>query len=212
MKVLSIQSSASMDRSLTRQLSAQFIQSLAQKINFKLTTLDLVNDNPPFVTPEWIAGAFSRKRLTVTQKAALEKSDNYIQQVRHADLLIIGAPMYNYGMPAVLKAWIDQVARVNKTFSFDLSRGDEPIRPILSGKIAVVFTSSGEFDFQPGGSRSNHNHLVPHIKSCAHYLGVDTVKNFHQIGIEYQEFKDLRHEQSKARAFQQIPELVSKLI
>lgn len=212
MNVLSIQSSASMERSLTRRLTTQFMKTLAGKVGFQLTTLDLVIDHPPFVTPDWIAGAFSRESLSANQKAALEKSDNYIQQIKQADLLVIGAPMYNYGMPAVLKAWIDQIARVNLTFSFDLARGDQPIAPMLSGKKAVVFTSSGEFDFQSGGSRAAHNHLVPHLKSCAHYLGVDTSKDFYHIGIEYQEFKDQRHEQSKKQAFHQIPELVSKLV
>jgi FMN-dependent NADH-azoreductase len=123
----------------------------------------------------------------------------------------MGAPMYNYGMPASLKAWFDQVARVNKTFSFDLSRGDQPIEPILYGKQLVLFTSSGEFDFQNGGSRSEKNHLVPHIKACAHYLGVDPESDFYHIGIEYQEFKDQRHEDSKKQAFEAIPKVLEML-
>jgi FMN-dependent NADH-azoreductase len=164
------------------------------------------------MTPEWIAGAFAKTALTEQQQLALAKSDEYISQISAADLFVIGTPMYNYGMPAVLKAWFDQIARINKTFSFDLSRGDFPIEPILSGKKMIVFTSSGEFDFQHGGAREALNHLVPHIKSCAHYLGVNNETDFYHVGIEYQEFKDKRHERSKNEAFAGIANLVDEIL
>lgn len=175
--------------------------------NVEIEELDLVKCPPPFMTPEWIAGAFAKTALTQKQISALAKSDEYIRQIENADLVVIGTPMYNYGMPAVLKAWFDQVARINKTFSFDLSRGDFPIAPIISGKKMIVFTSSGEFDFQKGGAREAFDHLVPHIKSCAHYLGVSE-QDFYHVGIEYQEFKDERHEQSKKEAFACLPGLI----
>ncbi|WP_207515390.1 FMN-dependent NADH-azoreductase [Longitalea luteola] len=213
MKILNVQSSASMERSLTRKLSKDFLGRLQQKIdNPEIEELDLVKCPPPLMTPDWIAGAFSRTALTEEQRLALARSDEYIRQVSATDLIVIGTPMYNYGMPAALKAWFDQIARINETFSFDLSRGDFPIEPILTGKKLVVFTSSGEFDFQPGGIREAHNHLVPHIKSCAHYLGVDIEKDFYHIGIEYQEFKDQRHERSKSEAFAKIPRLIDRIL
>lgn len=213
MKILNVQSSASLERSLTRKLSDNFLASLKKHVSsVKIEDLDLVKNPPPFMTPDWIAGAFSNTTITEQQQAALVKSDEYISQVERTDLVVIGTPMYNYGMPATLKAWFDQVARINKTFSFDLSRGDFPIKPILSGKKLVVFTSSGEFDFQSGGVRSACNHLVPHIKSCAHYLGVDIERDFYHAGIEYQEFKDKRHEQSKNEAFADIQSLVDEIL
>lgn len=212
MKILSVQASASMEQSLTRRLSASFLDTLKMQLDkVEIRELDLVKCPPPFMTPEWIAGAFSKNGLTEQQRTALAKSDEYIMQIEETDLIVIGTPMYNYGMPAVLKAWFDQIARINKTFSFDLSRGDFPIEPILSGKKMVVFTSSGEFDFQKSGAREAFNHLVPHIKSCAHYLGVNNEKDFYHVGIEYQEFKDNRYERSKNEAFADIVNLVEKL-
>jgi FMN-dependent NADH-azoreductase len=213
MKILSVQSSASMERSLTRKLSARFLDILKRRVGqVEIEELDLVKCPPPFMTPEWIAGAFSKTTLTNQQRTALAKSDEYISQIEAADLIVIGTPMYNYGMPAVLKAWFDQIARINKTFSFDLSRGDFPIEPVLSGKKLLVFTSSGEFDFQKGGIREAFNHLVPHIKSCAHYLGVTNEKDFYHVGIEYQEFKDERHERSKNEAFANLANLVDEIL
>ncbi|HEX6430324.1 MAG TPA: NAD(P)H-dependent oxidoreductase [Niastella sp.] len=213
MKILNVQSSASMERSLTRKLSSSFLHSLKTRvIDVEVKELDLVKCPPPFMTPDWIAGAFAKTALTEQQSLALAKSDEYIRQISAADLIVIGTPMYNYGMPAVLKAWFDQIARINKTFSFDLSRGDFPIEPILSGKKMIVFTSSGEFDFQKGGAREAFNHLVPHIKSCAHYLGVNNETDFYHVGINYQEFKDKRHERSKNEAFAGIANLVDEIL
>jgi FMN-dependent NADH-azoreductase len=213
MKVLNVQASAGMERSLTRKLSASFLHMLTTRHeNIGIDELDLVKNPPPFMTPDWIAGAFSKTALTQQQISALAQSEEYIRQVIEADLIVIGTPMYNYGMPAVLKAWFDQVARINKTFSFDLSRGDFPIEPVLSGKKIIVFSSSGEFGFQKGGVREAHNHLVPHIKSCAHYLGVTNEQDFYHVGIEYQEFKDDRHERSKKEAFAAISELVAAFL
>lgn len=211
--ILNIQSSASMDRSLTRKLSNAFIETISKAHNrVKVETLDLVKSAPPFVSPEWISGAFSKTSISPSQASALSKSDEYILQIQKADLILIGAPMYNYGMPASLKAWFDQIALINKTFSFDLSRGDFPIEPILKGKVLVLMTSSGEFGFEQGGLRESASHLVPHIKACAHYLGVDAQKDFYHIGIEYQEFKDKRHEDSKRNAFNGIPKLVENIV
>ncbi len=213
MKILNVQASAGMERSLTRKLTAGFLQILTTRLpQVEITALDLVTCPPPFITPDWIAGAFSGMPLTEQQQTALAKSDEYISQVETADLIVVGTPMYNYGMPAVLKAWFDQIARINKTFSFDLSRGNFPIEPVLSGKKMLVFKDTGEFDFQKVGVREGMNHLVPHIKSCAHYLGVTYEKDFYHVGIEYQEFKDDRHEQSKNTAFAKLPTLVYEIL
>jgi FMN-dependent NADH-azoreductase len=116
--------------------------------------------------------------------------------------------MYNYGMPAVLKAWFDQVIRVDKTFTFDLKRGDFPLAPILSGKTMVLITSSGEFGFNIGGIREKMNHLGPHIEVASQYLGI---QNFYEIGSEYQEFRDERHINSLNQANVEIKKLVSTL-
>jgi FMN-dependent NADH-azoreductase len=181
------------------------------KIPVNIINRDLVLNPPPLMKPEWIAAAFKKEELTILEEEILAVSDQYISEIIKSDLIVIGAPMYNYGMPASLKAWFDQIARINKTFSFDLSRGDFPIKPILSGKKLVVFTSSGEFGFQKGEIREEYNHLLPHIKGCAHYLGVDLKKDLYHLGIEYQEFKDERYQKSKDMAFERIEELVHQI-
>ena len=111
-------------------------------------------------------------------------------------------------MPAALKAWFDQVVRINETFDFDLARGDFPLQPMLRRKQVLALTSCGEFGFQPGGVRQDSSHLVPHLKTLSKYLGAEGV---HHIGIEYQEFADERHERSICQAMAAIVPAIGRI-
>jgi hypothetical protein len=85
------------------------------------------------ITERRIAAVFtSAENLTASQKLEIALSDQLITEIEQSNLIVIGTPMYNYGMPTTLKAWFDQVIRVNRTFSFDLVRGDFPLEPILN--------------------------------------------------------------------------------
>ncbi len=209
--ILRIDVSARKERSLTRGLSRHFIDEwLKQRPSDKIVQRDIGLNPPPAVSEDWIGAAFTpEEKRTKAQQATLQLSDTLIDEIESADIILLAVPMYNYGMPSALKAWFDQIIRVNKTFTFDLARGDEPLEPILSGKHLVVLSSRGEFGFEPGGVREHRNHLDPHIRTCAKFLGaVDD----HLIAIEYQEFGDERHRQSVENAHRAIPKLVDHLI
>ncbi len=164
---------------------------------------------PPFITQDWIDAVFTpENKRTQTQCDVLSISDQLIAEVSSSDIILISSPMYNYGMPAQLKAWFDQIIRINKTFDFDLARGDFPLQPLLSGKILIIITSSGEFGFKNDGIRHNMNHLVPHLHTLSKYLGVEKI---YEIASEYQEFADERHIKSLENAFQKAEELVAEL-
>ena len=207
--ILRIDASARSERSLTRRLADAFVASWRQRLpDTQVIVRDVGRTPPPAVSEEWIAAAFAGENRTPEQRALLTLSDELIEEVESADLIVMSVPMYNYGMPAALKAWFDQVVRVDRTFSFDLSRGDQPLEPILSGKTLVVLTSCGEFGFKTGGINEHASHLLPHIRTCAKYLGTEVLEH---VGIEYQEFGDARHEASRAAAFSAIPDLVGRL-
>lgn len=169
-----------------------------------------VGMNPPdFITQDWIGAVFTpENKRTPAQKERLALSDKLIDEVSAADVILISSPMYNYGMPAQLKAWFDQIVRVNKTFDFDLSRGDFPLQPMLSGKKLIIVTSSGEFGFEKGGLREVSGHLAPHLRTLSKYLGADTM---YEIASEYQEFGDDRHRLSVANATNRAEKLASEL-
>jgi FMN-dependent NADH-azoreductase len=208
--ILHIDSSARKQRSISRALAMQFTDQWQVKYpTDKFIYRDIGSAPPNFISEKWIAAVFaSEETRTVEQDALLALSDILIQEITEAEILIISTPMYNYGMPASLKAWFDQVIRVNKTFTFDLSRGDFPIEPTMSGKTLVLLTSCGEFGFEIGGVREEMNHLSPHIRSASKYLGVDEQ---HEIWVEYQEFGDQRHTQSIDKANLAIPKVIKQV-
>lgn len=207
-KILRIDSSARTSRSLTRMLADTFIRTwLSKRPQDEITRRDVGINPPPFVSEEWIAAAFAKGRSR-EQEQLLALSDELIAEVAEAEFIVLAAPMYNYGMPASLKAWFDQVVRVDRTFTFDLARGDAPIEPVFSGKTLILFTSRGEFGFGPGWPNEGRDSLTPHVQTVSRYLGVETL---HHIGIEYQEFGDERFEASRKAAFAAIGPLVEKL-
>jgi len=203
--------STSAYNSISKSIAATFIEKWRNCNNEDKIIYRDVGVNPPdFISQDWIAAVFTPDDAkSDTQKALLSLSDTLISEVEQADIIVMSSSMYNYGMPAALKAWFDQVIRIHKTFSFDLARGDFPLEPIMSGKLLVLITSSGEFGFGIGGIREKMNHLGPHIETLSRYLGVET---FHEINAEYQEFNDQRHKNSVTHAHKAAEELALKLV
>jgi FMN-dependent NADH-azoreductase len=207
-RILRIDASARTERSLSRKLGDQFIADWSALNSPPDVTLrDVGKTPPPIISENWIAAVFSQE-MTPEQQALTRISDELIAELAGAEMIVITTPMYNYGMPAALKAWFDQVVRINKTFTFDLARGNRPLEPILPGKPIIALTSSGEFGFGPGELNEGGDNLVPHLRFASRYLGVS---EFHHIGIEYQEFGDARHERSTAEANRVVRDLAARL-
>jgi FMN-dependent NADH-azoreductase len=196
--------------SISKNIALRFVDTWKQNRPEDEYIYRDVGVNPPdFITQDWIGAVFTpEENRTPAQKERLALSDKLIAEVAAADVILISSPMYNYGMPAQLKAWFDQIVRINKTFDFDLSRGDFPLRPLLSGKTLITVTSSGEFGFEKGGIRENSGHLAPHLRTLSKYLGVDTM---YEIVSEYQEFGDERHRMSVANAKDRAERIASEL-
>ena len=208
--LLQIDASARVTRSLSRGLTAAFAEHWQKaRPNDNWIERDVGLKPPSAISEAWIAAAFKPvDQRTPAQVTALQESDELLAELEPADIIVIGTPMYNYGMPSALKAWIDQVIRIGRTFSFDLARGEQPIEPIQTGKILVILTASGEGGFGVGGLNAAGNHLDTAIVSASRLLGVS---EHHVIRIEYQEFGDDRHQQSIKAAHAAIPQLVQQL-
>jgi len=199
--ILHLDASARSTRSLSRRLSALFVDCwLGHSPGDRVIRRDLAETPPPHVSEAWIAASFTApEQRDAAMREALTWSDAALAELEAADLIVLGTPMYNYGMPSALKAWFDQVIRIGRAFSFDLARGDYPIEPMLGGKHLVVLSGRGEFGFAPGGIRESLNQLDPHLATCARYIGV-APEAIHTIAIEYQEFGGERHARSIAAA------------
>ena len=210
--LLLINASARKTRSISRRMSTSFLEAWkAHHPNHAVIDRDVGMRPPPAVSETWIAACFKPEdQRDEADHHALSYSDAAIAELEAADVIVLAVPMYNYGMPSTLKAWFDMVIRIGKTFSFDSQEKTWPLSPILHGKKLVILSVSGEFAFDKGGIRETWNHLDPHIRTCAHYIGV-AATDIHHVAVEYQEFGDDRHDASVEVAFGEIPHLVAKL-
>jgi FMN-dependent NADH-azoreductase len=144
-------------------------------------------------------------------QAALAESDRLVDELASADVIVIGVPMYNFGMPSTLKAWIDNIVRVGRTFGFDRSRAGDPYWPLLAeqGKRLVLLSSRGDYGYDPGARLDASNHVEAGVVTPLRYIGIDTVD---RIAIEYDEFADERLRASIAAAEAQVDALVERLM
>jgi FMN-dependent NADH-azoreductase len=172
---------------------------------------DLSREPPSPVTAEWIDAAFTPpQRRDAGMSAYLAESDRLIEELRRADLVVIGVPMYNFGIPATLKAWIDNVVRVGATFGFDRERAEDSYWPMLpAGKRLVILSSRGDTGYEPGGRLEFMNLVERSITLPMSYIGLTET---YCIAIEYDEFADDRLSTSIAKAEGAVNVLVQKLV
>lgn len=161
--ILRVDASARRSASSSRALTDALIARLGSTA---VVSRDL-SDALPFVTENWVHANFADEaERTAEQKAELELSDRLVAELFAADILVIGSPVYNFGIPAALKAWIDMVARARKTFRYT-ERGPQGL---LTGKKAYVLMASGgteigsEIDFASG-----------YLRHVLGFIGIDDV-------------------------------------
>lgn len=140
LKVLRVDSSGRQQNSTTRTLTDVLIQQLASRgRQLQITTRDVAS-GLPVVNEDWINANFTDPaQRSAAQHTVLAPSDALVQELIDNNVLVIGAPLYNFGIPAALKAWIDLIARARLTFRY----GDSGPIGLLSGKQAFVILASG---------------------------------------------------------------------
>ena len=108
--------SNSVSRKLTAQAAAQW---KAANPAGRVIERDLSDGSIPYLSEPWIEAAYTPEAArTPAQRAMLELSDTLIDEVLAADVILLGVPMHNFSVPATFKAWIDQISRAGKTFSY----------------------------------------------------------------------------------------------
>lgn len=164
-KVLKIDASGRTQGSVSRDMSDRIATRFAN--GGKIVSRDL-NDHLPFIDETWIGANFTpAEERTEAQKQSLAVSDRLIEELRAADTLVIGTPVYNFGIPATLKAWIDQIARAGVTFRYT----EDGPEGLLKGKKAVVAFASGGV---PIGAAMDH--VTPYLKTALGFVGIREVE------------------------------------
>lgn len=140
LKVLRIDSSARRQGSTTRELADRLVEQIASEAGAIELTVRDVAQGLPFIDEEWIGANFTdAAERSERQRQVLALSDSLVAELKQADVLVIGAPMYNFGIPAALKAWIDMVARARLTFRY----GENGPVGLLGGKRVYLILATG---------------------------------------------------------------------
>ncbi|WP_428630861.1 FMN-dependent NADH-azoreductase [Sphingopyxis sp.] len=139
--ILRIDASARNSGSTTRQLTDQLVARLVEQgYGANVTQRDLALTPPALLTENWVGANFTDDaERSADQKAALALSDELIAELEAADTIVIGVPVYNFGIPAALKAWVDLIARARRTFRYT-ETGPEGL---LKNKRAFLVVASG---------------------------------------------------------------------
>ena len=172
---LVIAASANGEAGRSTRLALDFLDALpvcADEVQIRV----LSDAPPPPVNQDFLAGAFSPPdRRSPEMQRALAYSDGEIAALKHARRLVIATPMYNFGMPGLLKSWFDQIVRPHETFEMT-GDPDSPYRGLLSLEQCIVITTRGSFAFSPTGSAREWNLLDRHLTAILGLVGIDAIE------------------------------------
>lgn len=178
-KILVINSSLSGDVSVSRLLVAETVQYLQVKApNAEIIYRDLGDAPIPHLTSITVAGI----RATAETPAEIEAqalSDELINELKSANIVVIGAPMYNFSIPTSLRAWFDHVLRPRVTFAYK----DGTVQGLLAGIRAIVIESRGGF-YSEGPTKAI-DFQEPYLKTLLGFIGITDVTFIHAEKIGY---------------------------
>lgn len=165
--LLRIDSSSRQDESWSRRFGNELAAHLAPD---RKITRDLAMNPLPHLTATTIAAFFSDATThEAADKAAIALSDQLIAEIEAADDILITVPMYNFGIPSALKAWIDQIVRIGRTFSFD----GQNFGGLVSGKRAFVVIAYGAAGY--AGSFRQADFAAPYLTFVLNFIGITDV-------------------------------------
>ncbi|BDI20795.1 FMN-dependent NADH-azoreductase (plasmid) [Nostoc cf. commune SO-36] len=174
MKLLEIQSSVRLDRSISRALSHEFIQAWQNSHPNALHKQQDVGMHPPAHPTElWTtANYLPPDSRTPEMETALAASEQLIEELLWADRLLLGVPMYNFSVPSTFKAYLDNIVRVNRTFAFDSA--NFTFKGLAIGKKALVITPSAG-DFAPDTPMGSLNFCETYLRSILGFIGIEDI-------------------------------------
>ncbi|GAA6767318.1 FMN-dependent NADH-azoreductase [Flavobacterium sp. CGRL1] len=185
-KILRIITSTNGDTSFSNQLSNAVIEKLtAANPETEVKTLDLTKTPLPYLTNSHISAVYAPEEThTPEQKEVLKYSNEAIKTLLESDVIVIGVPLYNFGIPAVLKGWIDQIARAGKTFSYSA----EGPKGLVTDKKVYLSIASGAI-FSEGPYKS-YDFSESYLRAVFGFLGMTDVTTFRVEGTAIPDFAE----------------------
>ena len=165
--ILRVDGSMNTHNSTSRMLTDKLIEQIKTQQESEVITRDLAQ-GVAFIDQDWIAANFTDpSERSLEQKEKLAESDVLVNEMKQANILIMSVPIYNFGVPAAFKAWIDMVARARETFQYT-EKG--PVGLLEMERCFLIITSGGT----PVGS--DLDFVSNYIKLLLSFLGISQVE------------------------------------
>jgi FMN-dependent NADH-azoreductase len=210
-RLLHIDSSPRGERSHSRRLTREFVEAWKQAHPGDVVIYRDVGRNPvPHVDEPWIAAAYTPPEQRTPQlQEAIRISDQLVDEFLAADVYVIGIPMYNFSVPSVFKAYIDQIVRIGRTFTFEPENSANPYKALVLGKKMFIITARGDSGFEPGERNEKLNYQDPYLRTIFGFIGITDITFIH---VENDELGGTSLAQSIAKARTQVTQLVGNLL
>ncbi len=206
MKLLRIYSSVRIENSKTRQLTDFFINELRKQNDFTLESRDVGINPPKFPTDEFIKANYTEEEnRTLEMKIVLKSSDVLIDELFNSDKIIIASPMYNFSISATLKAYIDNIVRVGKTFKLN-ENGN--MQGLLNEKKLMVITSRGAISYKTGEVLNSFDFQENYLTALFNFLGITDITfvntEAQDFGTEELKISNFEHSKEQLAKFAKI--------
>jgi len=178
--ILHLDASPRAERSLSRTLSHEFLTAWKDTHSGDTVTYrDLGHQSIPHVTEAWIAAAYSSPaEHTPELQAAIRLSDELVDEFLAAERYVMGLPMYNFSVPSVFKAYLDQIVRVGRTFAVDSSGYTGLVK---DRKMLVVTAQGGSY--RPGTPTEAYNFHEPYLRAIFGLIGITDISFIYADGL-----------------------------
>ena len=190
--ILHLKSSIQGNESYSIKLGQAIVGKIQDKYpGSTLEELNLVNIEIPHLSPAVLRTFFiPGDQLTEEEKEAVRFSDELVKQLLAADIIVIGAPLINFTIPTVLKAWIDHITRAGITFGYG---ENGPVGKVTGKRVYVAMSSGGVYSQGPGQA---NDFVAPYLKAFLGFLGMTELKVFRAEGLKVPGVKE--HAMEKA--------------
>jgi FMN-dependent NADH-azoreductase len=174
-KVLVINTSLNGEQGNSNKLTEKFVQEWLGKEPLDIVNTDLSELNLPHLSSaEMQAWGTEEKQRTAQQKELVALSEQLVADLQTADAIVLGMPMYNFGVPSTFKAWIDRVARAGITFSYT---AEGPVGLLTGKKVYILAARGGMYAGTPKDSQSQY------LKDVFAFLGMTDVEFIYAEGL-----------------------------
>ena len=170
-RILHINSSVRNTDSISRKVTREFLNKWqVNEPNAVIVERDLAAQPLPHLTEKTLGAFFTPAEQRTSEQAQIAQlSDTLVQELFDADVIVIGAPMYNFSITSGLKAWVDHVARAGVTFKY----GEQGPVGLLTGKKVYIFTSSG--GVYSAGPAQGMDFLATYLRTVLGFIGLSDI-------------------------------------